>query len=162
MVDTDTPAFVAMLREVFGLYPSAKPLAEGQVAMFFRALQQYPMEAVRAALDAHVRDAERGRYAPVPADVISKIEGNADELALIAWGRVIAAAKAGGACFEGPAQAALDSMGGMARVRFAREDENGFLQRQFCAAFKAYRSAEGAPPLLACEVIKHISAERHL
>lgn len=77
MRDTDSAPFVALLRDVFGLYPQAKPLTEGQVAMFFRALQRYPLEAVRAGLDAHVRDAQRGRFPPLPADVIAQIEGHA-------------------------------------------------------------------------------------
>lgn len=75
MRDTDAAPFVALLRDVFGLYLQAKPLNDGQVAMFFRALQRYPLDAVRAALDAHVRDPQRGRFPPLPADVIAQIDG---------------------------------------------------------------------------------------
>lgn len=77
MREADAPAFVALLRDVFGLYPSARPLTEGQVAMFFRAVAQHPIEAVQAALDAHVKDPQRGRFPPLPADVIAQIEGRA-------------------------------------------------------------------------------------
>lgn len=77
MRDTDAAPFVALLRDVFGLYPAAKPLTEGQVAMFFRAVAQHPIEAVQAALDAHVKDPQRGRFPPLPADVIAQIEGHA-------------------------------------------------------------------------------------
>lgn len=79
MRDTDAAPFVALLRDVFGLYPSAKPLTEGQVAMFFRSLAEYPIEQVRAALDAHVRDVQRGRFPPVPADVIAQLHGAASD-----------------------------------------------------------------------------------
>lgn len=77
MRDSDAAPFVALLRDVFGLYPAAKPLTEGQVAMFFRALADHPIERVRAALDAHVRDPQRGRFPPVPADVIAQLNGAA-------------------------------------------------------------------------------------
>jgi hypothetical protein len=77
MRESDAGPFVALLRDVFGLYPSAKPLTEGQVAMFFRAVAQHPIEAVQAALDAHVKDPQRGRFPPLPADVVAQIDGQA-------------------------------------------------------------------------------------
>lgn len=78
MRDADTGAFVALLADVFGLYPSAKSLTETQVAMFVRALAPYPLDQVRAALDAHVRDPQRGRWPPVPADVIAQMAAAAE------------------------------------------------------------------------------------
>lgn len=44
-------------------------------ALFFRALQPYAFDAVRAGFDAHVRDPQRGRFVPMPADIIAQIEG---------------------------------------------------------------------------------------
>ncbi len=78
MVDDDAPRFAAMLRDVFGLYPAAKPITEGQLAMFFRALARYSLEQVAAGFDAHVKDAQRGRFAPLPADVIAQLEVHAE------------------------------------------------------------------------------------
>lgn len=77
MRESDAGPFVALLSDVFGLYPAAKPLTEGQVAMFFRAVAAHPLAAVQAALDAHVKDPQRGRFPPLPADVIAQIEGHA-------------------------------------------------------------------------------------
>lgn len=77
MRESDAGPFVALLSDVFGLYPSAKPLTEGQVAMFFRAVAAHPLAAVQAALDAHVKDPQRGRFPPLPADVIAQIDGQA-------------------------------------------------------------------------------------
>lgn len=45
--------------------------------VFFRALQVYPMEAVRAAMSAHVADPDRGRFVPVPADLVRQINAAA-------------------------------------------------------------------------------------
>lgn len=77
MRDSDAAPFVALLRDVFGLYPNAKPLNDGQVAMFFRALAPHSLATVQAALDAHVRDPDRGRFPPVPADIAAQLRGAA-------------------------------------------------------------------------------------
>lgn len=44
-------------------------------ALFFRALDGYSLEEVQRAFDAHLRDPQRGRFAPVPADIIAQLEG---------------------------------------------------------------------------------------
>jgi len=44
-------------------------------ALFFRALQRYSLDEVRAGFDAHVSDPQRGKFVPTPADVIAQIEG---------------------------------------------------------------------------------------
>lgn len=77
MRDTDTEAFVAMLSDVYGLYPSTRPLTAGQIAMFMRAVSAHAIEAIQAGFDAHVKDSQRGRFPPLPADVIAQIEGKA-------------------------------------------------------------------------------------
>lgn len=79
MFDRDLDQFVGLLSDVFGMYPNAKPLTEGQVAMFFRALDGCTLAEVRAGLDAHVRDTQRGRFPPLPADVLAQIEGIAKD-----------------------------------------------------------------------------------
>lgn len=44
-------------------------------ALFFRALARHDFATVRAAFDAHVADPQRGRFVPVPADILAQIEG---------------------------------------------------------------------------------------
>ena len=46
-------------------------------ALFFRAMQAYPLAVVRKALEAHIADPQRGRFVPVPADLIAQIDGAA-------------------------------------------------------------------------------------
>jgi hypothetical protein len=43
--------------------------------MVFRALSAHPLKAVRMAFDAHVKDSARGRFPPLPSDILAKIEG---------------------------------------------------------------------------------------
>lgn len=64
--------FSAMIGDVAVMYN--KSLSITQTAMYFRALAQYPLEAMQAALDAHVCSAERGRFMPLPADLIAQLE----------------------------------------------------------------------------------------
>lgn len=77
MVERDLEAFCYLLDDVWGMYPQAKVPSDGQKAMFFRALSDLTIAQVRAGFDAHVRDAQRGRFAPLPADVIAQVEGHA-------------------------------------------------------------------------------------
>lgn len=77
MVERDLEAFCYLLDDVWGMYPQAKVPSDGQKAMFFRALSDLTIAQVRAGFDAHVRNAQRGRFAPLPADVIAQVEGHA-------------------------------------------------------------------------------------
>lgn len=68
--------FLAMYRDVMGLY--GKTATATQETMVFRALAVHDLRAVRAAFDAHIRDPQRGRFAPLPADILAQIEGAAE------------------------------------------------------------------------------------
>jgi hypothetical protein len=46
-------------------------------AIFFRALAEHSIETVIAAFDAHCKDPQRGKFPPVPADILAQIEGAA-------------------------------------------------------------------------------------
>ena len=71
----DLPEFAQMLDDCYSLLgKGAQPSATAK-ALFFRALGAHSIEAVRAGFDAHVKDPQRGRFAPTPADVIAQIEG---------------------------------------------------------------------------------------
>lgn len=71
----DFGGFSALYDEVMGLY--GKAVTATQKAMFFRATAAHPLQDVRAAFDAHVSDTQRGRWAPLPADILAQIESAA-------------------------------------------------------------------------------------
>jgi hypothetical protein len=73
MRDNELGAFSALLDGVWALKGQSLPSAAK--AMWFRALAPYPLEAVRSALDAHLGDADRGRFLPMPADVLAQLSG---------------------------------------------------------------------------------------
>ncbi len=78
MRDTDLQPFAEMLDAVCGLLSRGNYAPNAaNTALWFRALREHSIEVVRAGFDAHVRDPQRGRYVPTPADVIAQIEGTA-------------------------------------------------------------------------------------
>lgn len=77
MLERDFESFTDMLDEVASVLPHAPRPTAAQKAMFFRAVVHYTIAQVRGALDAHVKDPQRGRFMPVPADVVAQIEGAA-------------------------------------------------------------------------------------
>lgn len=60
---------LSCMAELYGR--TVKPM---QTAMYFRAMADYPLEAVQSALDAHAKCPERGRFWPLPADLLAKLE----------------------------------------------------------------------------------------
>lgn len=75
MRESDFLAFSELLDGCYALLGRDKAPSATAKAMFFRALGAHSLEAVRAGFDAHVKDPKRGRFAPMPADVIEQIEG---------------------------------------------------------------------------------------
>lgn len=74
MVENDFPVFAKMLDTVYSLH--GKSLNAEAKALFFRAMAQFPLPMVRAAMDGHVRDPNRGQYPPKPADLMAQIVGH--------------------------------------------------------------------------------------
>jgi hypothetical protein len=75
MKQSDFQEFSAMLDAVCGLLSRGQYVPNAtNTALWFRSLQAHDIAAVRAAFDAHVRDPNRGRFVPVPADILSFLE----------------------------------------------------------------------------------------
>jgi hypothetical protein len=76
MREADFAPFCALLDDTAALLMrQGQALSATQRAMYFRALAEHSLDAVRAALDAHVRDPQRGRFFPMPADLIAQLQG---------------------------------------------------------------------------------------
>jgi len=73
MFEADFDPFVELLDATYSLH--GKTLPATAKALFFRSLAAYSLAVVRKAIDAHVKDSQRGQYAPKPADLIAQIEG---------------------------------------------------------------------------------------
>lgn len=74
MREADFDEFSELLKAAFdilGKTPAAKVISPTAQALWFQALSEYPLPAVRAGLAAQIK---RGTYTPVPADVVGFIE----------------------------------------------------------------------------------------
>lgn len=75
MIDSDFKEFSGLLDAVCGLLSRGAYVPNAtNSALFFRALRAHPLPAVRAAFDAHVSDSQRGRFVPVPADLLAQLQ----------------------------------------------------------------------------------------
>ena len=137
---TDKQRILQTIAGVYSYY--GRDVSEFILGVWMDDLAGYSPEEIDAAFVRHRRDPERGRFCPLTADILKQLEGDESDRALVAWGKVLEAARNGGGKFSGATQQALEAMGGMGRIRMASASENGFLQREFCGAFKAYKARE--------------------
>lgn len=71
--DQDFDAFSAMLDDLWAI--KGQTLTAGARMGFFKTLEAWPLHEVEAGLEAHKADPERGRFLPMPADIIAQIKG---------------------------------------------------------------------------------------
>ena len=75
MRNEDFAQFNDLLEATYALLGRDKMPNATAKALFFRALQHLSFDEVRAGFDAHIKDPTRGRFAPMPADIIAASEG---------------------------------------------------------------------------------------
>jgi hypothetical protein len=74
MFEHDFAVFAQLMDDTWAVNPKWTTLIPTGKAVYFKALECYPIAVVEAALMAHVRDPQRGRYQPTPADLVFQIE----------------------------------------------------------------------------------------
>lgn len=75
MSETEFDDFVAMHDAVCTMLSRGRYVPNAMsTALCFNALRRFSLATVRAALDAHVADLERGKFVPVPSDLLAQIE----------------------------------------------------------------------------------------
>ena len=72
MYNTDSKKFAQLINDTADFY--GKKLTAMHLERYFKTLSHYPLSAVEAALQAHDADSERGRFMPLPADLIGHLE----------------------------------------------------------------------------------------
>ena len=71
MESSDRERFGVMIERTLAYY--GKTVSAESLSIWFNAMREFSIEEVRYALGAHVKDSERGRFAPHVADLIAKI-----------------------------------------------------------------------------------------
>jgi hypothetical protein len=147
MTPNDRTAFADLITGALAFWrQSVSPFS---LSVWWQACSPFELEQVAKALTAHAIDADRGRFAPMPADIVRQLQGTQVDRSLLAWGKVYDAIRAVGAyrsvAFDDPAiHAAVEDMGGWPTLCRSQVDELPHMQRRFCDLHRAY-SARGEP-----------------
>lgn len=137
----DADAFAELLQGALAFY--GKEVTEFALGVWWQACARFSLEQVRKALTAHAMDPDRGRFAPMPADIVRVLQGTHQDRSLVAWGRVLDAMQRVGAYtsvdFGDPAiHCAIEDAGGWTQLCRTDMGQLGYVQKRFCDAHRAY------------------------
>jgi hypothetical protein len=118
------------------------------LSVWWQACEPFSLEQVTKAFTAHAIDAERGRFPPMPADIVKHLQGTQTDRGLMAWGKVLEGIQRVGAYqsvgFDDPAiHAAVEDLGGWGAVCRGTMAELPHLQRRFTESHRAYAGRQG-------------------
>ncbi|WP_025915816.1 DUF6475 domain-containing protein [Herminiimonas sp. CN] len=148
MKQSDFDHFSNMLNAVGDLY--GKTPSEWAIGIWWNALQQYDLPAVREALNRHVKNPDNGQYMPKPADVVRMIQGTTTDSALHAWAKVDKAVRQVGTYRDVVFDDAIihrvmHDMGGWVGFGTKSEDEWPFVAREFENRYRGYKARNEVP-----------------
>lgn len=137
----DKKAFARLLTDALAFY--GKDVTLFSLDVWWEACQPFEFSLVRRAFTRHAMDAERGQFAPKPADLVRQLSGTSSERAALAWGRAIDEAARIGAytdvAFDDPAiHATIEDLGGWPKFCRGEVKDLSYLQHRFCESYKAY------------------------
>ena len=142
MKATDLLAFKTLLTQALAFY--RQDVSEFSLSVWWQACESFDLEQIRKAMTAHAMDPERGRFAPMPADIVRELVGTKTDRSLLAWGKVHQAFSSvgmyGSPEFDAVTSSAITDMGGWPKLCQATTDELPFLQKRFCELHRAYSS----------------------
>lgn len=76
MTNDDIEPFAADLMSMLAVLSHGKAAPDGKlISQWFRVLKPYPLDAVLAGMQAHLRAPDTARTLPIPADIIKQING---------------------------------------------------------------------------------------
>lgn len=148
MTEKDFDEFENVISGVGDLY--GKKMSEWGLSIWWEALKNYDMKAVRDALSKHVRNPDTGQFMPKPADVVKMIGGSTVDSALVAWTKVDKAVRQVGSytdvVFDDPViHRVIDDMGGWIALGTKTENDWPFIAKEFENRYRGY-SIRGAVP----------------
>lgn len=148
------------------------PVGKGRpkaTTIWWGALQQYDLMAVRQGFDRHVRNPDTGQFMPKPADIVKMLQGSTQDAAMLAWAKVDRALRQIGpytsVVFDDAIiHRVLHDMGGWIKLGDKTEDEWPFVAREFENRYRGYRLRSEQPqypPVLLGMAEAHNSKEGH-
>lgn len=148
MTQDDYEDFAGMVGGITELYGRAT--SEFAITIWWGALRQYDLAAVRQAFDRHVRNPDSGQFAPKPADLIRMMGGTTQDSALVAWAKVDRALRVVGtyrsvAFDDALVHRVLTEMGGWTALGVKTEKEWPFIAKEFENRYRGYRMRNEHP-----------------
>lgn len=142
----DKPAFKALITQALAFY--RQDVSKFTLDVWWQACEPFALEQVQKAFTGHAVDAERGRFPPMPADIVKHLQGTQTDRGLMAWGKVLEAIQHVGAyqsvAFDDAAiHAAIEDLGGWTTICRGTMAELPHLQRRFTEAHRAYTGRQG-------------------
>lgn len=146
MQQSDLPGFQGLLTDALAFY--RQDVSEFSLSVWWQVCQPFSLEQVTKAFTAHATDAERGRFPPLPADMVKHLQGTQTDRSLLAWGKVLEGVQRVGAYqsvgFDDPAiHAAVEDLGGWATICRSQMVDLPHLQRRFTESHRAYSGRQG-------------------
>lgn len=165
MKPNDFDLFAEMLTSLADLY--GKELTEASITLWWRALAQYDVAAVREGFDRHVRNVDTGQFMPKPADVLKMLHGTTQDSAMLGWAKVDRAVRQVGiyrsVVFDDAlVHRVLHDMGGWAMLGTKKESEWPFVAKEFENRYRGYCARNDRPeypPVMIGTAQAHNAAE---
>ena len=139
----DFEEFCRRLNLVMIIYD--KKLAPEVLTIYFDALKNFELSQIVVALAQYTQDAEKGMFAPKPADIFRLIGGTQTDQANVAWGQLYRAISEIGAyqdvIFDDACiHAAVRDLGGWTHICESDYDQISFIQNKFIKIYTAYKN----------------------
>ena len=135
MTKDDFKRFGVIWNSAHGVY--GKAVEPQTIALVFKILAGYELAHVEAALAAHLKNCE---FAPKPADVVRRIEGDQDAHVALAWSEFRQATRSGEMPADEAVCAAIRRMGGLELLGERTPRDLDFMRDSFAALFLAARN----------------------
>lgn len=137
--------FVAVLNATAELYN--RTLSSFAIGLYWSALRDYDLAAVKQALGMHIRNPDTGQFMPKPADVVRMIGGTTQDAALQAWAKVDKAIRRVGTYAsvvfdDSIIHLVINDIGGWIALGQKTEDEWPFVAKEFENRYRGYRLRE--------------------
>lgn len=141
MTPHDRESFVNLITDVLAFY--GKTVSMFAIGVWWEACRGFELSAIERALSRHAMDPERGRFAPLPGDLVAKLQGTPTDRAAKAWAQVIASASSVGAytdvVFDDPIiHVVIEDLGGWPAICRTETEKLSYTQHRFTEAYRGY------------------------
>ena len=112
------------------------------LSLVFKALSEFTLQDVEAALAAHVQDPARGKFPPKPADVIAKLQTPLEEVLELGWTEFRKATRSGVMPKDPKLQQVISRLGGLDLLGDKTSRDLDFMRESFQLLYKTAISFE--------------------